>query len=58
MKELIGGLIGLSLIAAWITHIVVGISAKAWLFLIFGALMAPVAVIHGYATWLGFDWLN
>lgn len=62
MKNLIGtllyALLCLSALAAWITHIVVGIAAKAWLFLIFGALVVPVAVIHGYSVWLGLDWLN
>lgn len=48
----------MAILAAWITHIVVGISAKAWLFLIFGALLSPVAVVHGFSVWLGYDWLH
>lgn len=47
-----------AIIGGWLTHIVVSIMAKAWLFMIVGALLAPVAVVHGWATWLGFDWLN
>lgn len=50
--------LGLAMIGGWITHIIVGVAAKAWLFLIFGALMAPFAVVHGWSVWLGFDWLN
>ena len=47
-----------TIIAAWITHIVVAITAKAWLFMIVGALLFPVAVAHGISVWLGFDWLH
>jgi hypothetical protein len=48
----------LAIIAGWITHIIVAISAKAWLFMIVGALIFPVAVVHGWSIWFGFDWLN
>lgn len=47
-----------AVMAAWITHLVVAISAKAWLFMIVGALILPVAVVHGVSVWLGFDWLH
>lgn len=59
MKGLLGGItfvwIGLLLtsIAAWITHVVVCIKASAWLFLIAGAIAAPVGVIHGLGVWFG-----
>ena len=58
MSNLIGPIIYFTIIAAWITHLVVAISAKAWLFMIAGALIAPVAVVHGISVWLGFDWLH
>lgn len=54
--RLLFALIALSTIPAWITHLVVSIQAKEWLFMIVGALVAPVAVVHGWATWLGFNW--
>lgn len=44
-------------VVAWITHIVVSIVAKVWLFMIVGAVIFPVAIIHGIATWLGFVWV-
>lgn len=47
-----------ALFAAWITHLVVAIQAQAWLFMIVGALIAPVAIVHGVSVWLGFDWLH
>lgn len=43
-------------VAAWITHVIVCIAAKAWLLLIAGALIFPVAIIHGIASWFGFSW--
>ena len=43
--------------AAWVTHLVVAIAAKAWLFMIVGALVAPVAIVHGISYWLGFNWI-
>lgn len=49
---------GLFCLGAWMTHIIVAIQAKAWLFMIFGALVAPVAIAHGVSVWLGFDWLH
>lgn len=46
------------IVAAWLTHIIVSIAAKAWLFMIVGALIAPVAIAHGVSFWLGYDWLH
>lgn len=57
LLAIIPAIIGIAAFAGWVTHIIVGIAAKAWLFLVFGALMAPVAIIHGWSVWLGFDWL-
>jgi hypothetical protein len=38
---------------AWFTHVVVCIKTASWLFLIAGAIMFPVAVIHGTGIWFG-----
>ena len=38
-------------LAAWITHVVVCLKAGSWGFLIAGAIMFPVAVIHGTGAW-------
>lgn len=48
--------LGISAIPAWITHLVVSIQAQEWVFMIVGALLAPVAVVHGWAIWLGYNW--
>ena len=41
------------LIASWITHVVVCLKTASWGFLIAGAIMFPVAVIHGTGAWFG-----
>lgn len=47
------GIMLLLSVPAWITHIVVCIQDEKWLFLIAGAIMAPIAVIHGWGVWFG-----
>ena len=37
--------------AAWLTHVIVCIKAAAYVFLIAGAICAPVGVIHGVGVW-------
>jgi hypothetical protein len=50
---LVGIALGCTSFAAWLTHVVVCIKAANWLFLIAGAICAPVGVIHGVGVWLG-----
>ena len=38
---------------AWITHVIVCISDERWIFLLAGAICAPVGVIHGIGVWFG-----
>jgi hypothetical protein len=40
-------------IGSWLTHIFVCLSAGKWGFLIAGALIFPIAVIHGTGLWFG-----
>lgn len=53
MKELlvIGGMGWV--LAAWMTHIVVCLQTSAWKFLIAGAIVFPIAWIHGTGIWFG-----
>lgn len=44
---------GLVATSAWITHIITCIQDDRMLFLIAGAIAAPVAVVHGVGIWLG-----
>lgn len=42
-----------SAIAALVTHIVISIKAGAVALLIFGVIIPPIGVIHGYGHWFG-----
>ena len=58
-KTLTGGCLfaavglAVSTIPAWITHIVVCIRSEEYVFLVAGALMPPIGVIHGWGVWFG-----
>lgn len=43
----------LTSMAGWITHVINCIQNEAWLFLIAGAIAAPIGVIHGVGIWFG-----
>lgn len=50
------GVIVLSILAsipAWVTHVVYCIQHEEWMFLVAGALLAPIGVIHGFGLWFG-----
>ena len=51
---LVWGVVALSTIPAWFTHVIHCIQYEQWLFLIAGAIMAPIGVIHGWGLWFGF----
>jgi hypothetical protein len=36
-----------------LTHVIVCLKVGSWGFLIAGALMFPIAIIHGFGLWLG-----
>jgi len=48
-----GLLLGAWALASWLTHVVVCLKAGAWGFLIAGALIFPIANIHGTGIWFG-----
>ena len=56
MKDALGGIFGLSVLAwmviAWFTHVITCFTIGAWGFLIAGAILFPIAIIHG--TWVWF----
>jgi hypothetical protein len=39
--------------SAWLTHIVDCAGDKVWVFLVFGALVFPVGIVHGLGVWFG-----
>jgi hypothetical protein len=53
VEALVGIAIVAWLAASWITHVVVCLKAGSWGFLIAGAIMFPVAVVHGTGCWFG-----
>lgn len=40
--------------AAWLTHVITCLIDGSWGFLIAGAIMFPIAIIHGILIWFGF----
>jgi len=43
----------ISLPLAWLTHVIACLYLGKWGFLIAGALVFPIGVIHGYGIWIG-----
>lgn len=46
-------LILIIIFAPWFTHIIVCIKNEKWILLISGAIMVPIAWIHGIGIWVG-----
>lgn len=40
-------------LAAWVTHVITCISTASYIFLVAGAICAPIGAIHGFGIWLG-----
>lgn len=53
MSDLLGALFYLVLFAAWVTHVLTCLSTGAWGFLVAGALVFPIGIIHGIGLWFG-----
>lgn len=54
--ELTGVILFLTVLGAWVTHIIHCLIHAKYLLLIAGALIAPVGVIHGVGIWFGAAW--
>ena len=39
--------------AAWVTHVVVCIKTASWILLVFGIVVPPIGLVHGFGTWFG-----
>lgn len=44
---------GITLMAAWFTHVITCIIEQNWLLLIAGAILAPIGTVNGVGIWLG-----
>ena len=47
---------GFTALAAWVTHVVICIKTTSWILLVFGIIVPPIGLIHGFGTWFG--WFN
>jgi uncharacterized membrane protein len=43
----------LASMGAWATHVINCIQNQEWIFLIAGALAAPIGIVHGIGIWFG-----
>ena len=53
MGTLFGAIIGIAGVLAWFTHLFVCFLDDRWGFLIAGAIMFPIAIVHGVGIWFG-----
>lgn len=53
MDNLVAWVLGIWATTSWITHVIVCLKLGKWGFLIAGALMFPVAIVHGTNIWFG-----
>jgi uncharacterized membrane protein YGL010W len=40
-------------LAAWVTHVVVCIKTTSWILMVFGIVIPPIGIIHGWGVWFG-----
>jgi len=43
---------GITLFAAWLTHIFTSFAEGLWGFLIAGAIFFPIGILHGFYLWI------
>ena len=53
MGSVIGGIIGFTCLCAWLNHVFTCFSEGLWGFLLAGALLVPLGILHG--AWLWFQ---
>ena len=53
MSTFLGAMFGLACVLAWFTHLYVCFVDDRWGFLIAGAIMFPIAIVHGFGIMLG-----
>lgn len=46
-----GWIFGLTAVAAWLTHVFTCFAQGLWGFLIAGALLFPIGILHGIYLW-------
>jgi hypothetical protein len=53
-KLILSSLFTAPFLAAWVQHVYSCLAADRWQFLIVGALLFPIGIVHGWGIWLGF----
>lgn len=43
----------LTIIASWITHVIVCIQTSSWILLVVGIFVPPIGWVHGIGSWFG-----
>jgi hypothetical protein len=56
MGEAFGFLVGLACVGAWLTHVITCLMYGLWGFLVAGALLFPIGIIHGVMIWFGYGY--
>lgn len=46
----------IAMCAAWLTHVITCLLVGKWGFLLVGAFVFPIAVIHGVMIWFGYGY--
>ena len=54
MDGLFAAAFGITMFAAWLTHVIHCFTTEAWGLLIGGAIFFPVAIVNGIGIWFGF----
>jgi hypothetical protein len=49
--SMMGAVIGIACVLAWFTHIFTCFAEGLWGFLIAGALLFPIGILHGFFLW-------
>lgn len=53
MEDLIVPVLGIWVVAAWLTHVVICIKSASWALLFLGTFIFPISFVHGTGAWLG-----
>jgi hypothetical protein len=51
MDSFLGGVLIFATVAAWLTHIFTCLADGLWGFLIAGAILFPIGILHGLYLW-------
>lgn len=53
MTNFLAVVLGAAFFGGWLTHVITCLQDGAWGYLIAGALLIPIGILHGFGIWLG-----